>query len=61
MELFLKAFFWYGLVGCFLKLALISIRKYPHETSETLGGDLVKLIEVAVFVVWAGVLVWGGR
>jgi hypothetical protein len=42
-----------------LRLLLIAIRTYPHQTTETLGGDLVKFIENAVFVVWAAIVVWG--
>lgn len=61
MEMFIKVFFWVGLVGCILRLLLISIRKYPHESTDTLGSDLVKFIENAVFVVWAAVILWGAR
>ena len=61
MELFIKVFFWVGLLGCVLRLILISSRKYPHQTTETVGSDLVKFIEKAIFVVWAAILLWGAR
>lgn len=59
MELFCQVFFWVGLIGCVLRLFLITARTYPVARTETLGGDLVKFIENAFFVVWAGVLLWG--
>lgn len=61
MILFVKVFFWIGLITCVLRLLIISARTYPHETTETLGGDLVKFIETAIFVVWAAVLLWGAK
>lgn len=61
MELFIKVFFWVGLVSRLLRLLLIAMRTYPHQTTDTLGGDLVKFIENAVFVVWAAIVVWGAR
>jgi len=59
MELFVKVFFWVGLIGCGLQLLLISMREYPHKTEQTLGGDLVKFIESAFFTIWAGIVLWG--
>jgi len=61
MELFCKVFFWTGLVGCILRLVIISEREYPHKVKETLGGDIVEFIENAFFVIWAAVLLWGGK
>ena len=61
MILFIKVFFWFGLVGCVLRLLLIGFRKYPVTTTKTLGSDLAGFIELAIFVAWAGMLVWGGK
>lgn len=61
MEQFIQVFFWVGLVGCILRLFLIGVRQYPAEVKETLGGDIVKFIEQAFFVTWAGVLLWSAR
>lgn len=60
MNTFLHAVFWVGLVSCFLRASLISSRTYPHQTTTTLKGDLMELMEGLVFVVWAAVLLWGG-
>lgn len=61
MESFIKVFFWVGLVGCILQLFTMAVRDYPHQTKDTLGSDLVKFIEAAIFVTWAAVLLWGAR
>jgi hypothetical protein len=58
MELLIKVIFWLGLFNCTLRLIIISLTDYPRVTKDTLGGDLVKLIEQAVFVIWAAVLLF---
>lgn len=61
MKLFLQAFFWIGLVCLFIRMVLISIQTYPVERRDTLGFDLMRVAEEGFWVVWAGVLLWGGR
>ncbi len=59
MELFIKVFFWVGLIGCILRLFVMACMTYPRQKTQTLGGDLVAFIENAIFVVWAAVVVYG--
>lgn len=62
MKLFLQVFFWIYLVDCFLRMVVIAVKSYPYEPiKRTLGMDLVCFFEMAFFVVWAGVLLWGGK
>lgn len=61
MRLFIAVFFWISLVSAVLRLLIIANRTYPHQKTDTLGSDLASFIEGAIFVVWAGVLLWGAR
>jgi len=58
MELYVKSAFWVTLIGGVIKIAIMSIRKYPHQSEDTLGLDLLALLERAIWVIWAGILLW---
>ena len=59
MELLVKTLFWTALFCCALRLVMMATRDYPVKETATLGTDLVRLIENAVFAVWAGIIIFG--
>lgn len=53
MELFLKVYFYMGLVGLVLQLLLIGTSKYPRVVEFSLGKDMVRLFISSGFLVWS--------
>ncbi len=57
MPLFCKVCFWMFLVSFVLKLLCLGIVDYPRTAQR--WQDMLDLITIAPFIVWAWYLVWG--
>lgn len=59
MELYLKVYFYIGLVSVILQLLLIVTTKYPRIAESSVGSDIVKLFITSGFFAWTTYLYFG--
>ena len=53
MELFVKSYFYMGIISVVLLLLTISMGKYPRIVENSLGADIVKLFISTGFLIWS--------
>jgi hypothetical protein len=58
METYIKVMFWLMLFCACCRAFIITSRSYPYTVEETLGADLIKLMENIILCVWAAVVLW---
>lgn len=60
MDIFIKVFFWIGVVVTIIRLIEMATCHWPRELEpETLGFHAAKTILGLAIVLWAGLLLWG--
>lgn len=53
MELFVKVYFYMGIISVVLLLLTISMGKYPRKIEYSLGNDIAKLFISTGFLIWS--------
>ena len=56
MELFIKVNFWLYVVGLILRIIVLGYADYPRKIEK--GSDVVGIIIVIPFLMWAAHLLW---
>jgi len=60
VELYIQVSFWIMLTGFVLTCISAGILKYPRSLERTLGFEVSTALIRIPFLVWMGILLWGG-
>jgi len=58
MVLFLKVYFWIGVVSLLTKIVVIGVGEFPRKREDSLGFYISVVLLQLPFVLWAAYLIW---
>ena len=58
METFVKFYFWWHVVDIAICATAMCFVKYPRTPKYTIGNDMLKLMTLIGFAIWAGFLLY---